>query len=413
MFAFSFFKDTDIFSPSKIYLIILFTFFGGIFWDSYSLKINILVLLLILFGYVVILFEHKVKVRFITYYISKKQKGLITFKIWLLTLIPLFAQYQLTSKLGGFSHFISSIGGRVVEWEGMGPIILLTKLMNILNYIYFIFLVKFNVRGKKNITLYILHLIVFILIALLSGSRSNLLWNFVFMLIFYNYTVKKVSIKQAFVGFLLILSIAMIVGISREGYKIENGKLKSGLNNSEVSINFSKFSNFQYGLQPLEKTIDQTNLFELEYGLTYLTAVTNLIPRKIWPNKPESGGVIITKKHFGDPFGGFSNYTTGLIPEAIINFGILGGVLIAPLILGVLIMFLLNYQKKLKYLMVRNSSFKKNILILGVYPFLLIGINSYTYAEFTTNTISMMVYKVLLFVICLNFIFSKVFYKKN
>ncbi|GGK60681.1 hypothetical protein GCM10007963_30930 [Lutibacter litoralis] len=205
----------------------------------------------------------------------------------------------------------------------------------------------------------------------------------------------------------------MIVGISREGYKIENGKLKSGLNNSEVSINFSKFSNFQYGLQPLEKTIDQTNLFELEYGLTYLTAVTNLIPRKIWPNKPESGGVIITKKHFGDPFGGFSNYTTGLIPEAIINFGILGGVLIAPLILGVLIMFLLNYQKKLKYLMVRNSSFKKNILILGVYPFLLIGINSYTYAEFTTNTISMMVYKVLLFVICLNFIFSKVFYKKN
>ncbi len=403
LFGVSFYRNKDLFSPSKIYLVIIFTFFGEIFWDkAYDLSVQLSVLVLLGLNIFVILKERALSVMSYRIALSDKVWNKIVRRIWILSLIPIFAQLYMIQKMGGLSGFVSSIGGRVVVWEGLGVVILLTKLINVLNYLYFIFLVCKKNKRKINILSYAIHLTVFIAIALLSGSRSNLLWNFVFMIIFYNYAVSRISIKMASIGFSAILLVAMVLAIARNGYRIEDGVLATGLHKQEHSLNLS---NFHYGLEPIEKVIQKEYISNPHFGRTYVTAVTNLIPRTIWPSKPSSGGVIITREYFGDPYGGYSNYTTGLLPEGIINFGYFAGVVFSVLMMIVFLYVLFSYQKKLRHM---NGVIPVRIYIMyaGIYPFLLIGIISYLYTEFTTNTISMMVFKVLLFFLILKVIFA-------
>src|SRR5690606_36035043 len=108
-------------------------------------------------------------------------------RIWILSLIPIMAQMYLINSIGDFSAFISSINSRVVSWQNFGTAILLIKLINVLNYLYFIIIIKFKPISRRNVLFYLAHLILFVGISLLAGSRSTLLWNFVFMLMFYNF----------------------------------------------------------------------------------------------------------------------------------------------------------------------------------------------------------------------------------
>ena len=74
----------------------------------------------------------------------------------------------------------------------------------------------------------------------------------------------------------------------------------------------------------------------LSYGMTYLTAITNLVPRSIWPSKPDPGGVVFTRDYTNGMYDEFNQYSTGLFPEAIINFGMIGGFIFGSLLLFIL-----------------------------------------------------------------------------
>ncbi|MCA4001957.1 oligosaccharide repeat unit polymerase [Vibrio vulnificus] len=402
LIVFSFYRNIDVFSPSKVYLVIFATFFGEVFWKvQVDLVINLIIFSLLIFSLLIILLESHVPIinngRGFSFDSRKIKK--IVFKLWVCSAVPIIAQLYLLSKFGGLELFVSSIGGRVVEWQGLGPIISLIKLLNILNYIYFIIIVKSS-PSRLNKVLFLSHFVIFIFVALLSGSRSNLLWNFVFMLVFYHYSVKNTNVVKASILFLLVLTLAMIIGVARSGYSIEDGKLKSGVDLQEKVLNMS---NFKYGLQPLHKILEFDEISNPQLGLTYLTAITNLVPRSIWPGKPDTGGVIITRDYFDDPFGGFSNYTTGLFPEAIINFGFVVGFIFAIVLISFMHILLLLSQRAMK----KRDGY--DLLVMqGVYPFLLFGIPSYIYAEFTTNTISMLLFKVGMFLLIFKFVTNKI-----
>lgn len=399
----SFFRNQDLFTPSKIYLVILLTFFGDSFWsNSYTLDVYFSVFWLLNLSIVILILEKRIKVETSSIELNSLIKKRLFIRIWLLTAIPIFAQIYLFQKFGGFKFFISSISGRVVEWQGLGFVILLTKTMNILNYLYFILIIKIKNISKLQLSLFIVHVVLFISIALLSGSRSNLLWNFVFMLIFYNYSIRKVTIKIALLGFISILTFAMVIGVARSGYVFEDGEIKTGISHEKGVF---ETTNFKYGLQPIEKVFEKGEITNLYLGSTYITAITNLIPRKIWPKKPPTGGVIITEEYFDNPYGGYSNYSTGIIPEAIINFGYIGGFLFSFLQLVLLIKLLEQFQNKIQF-KGNHVNFKRHLFLLGIYPFLLVGINSYSYTEFTSNTISMLVTKLFIYYLVCSFVFS-------
>lgn len=70
------------------------------------------------------------------------------------------------------------------------------------------------------------------------------------------------------------------------------------------------------------------NPFEPQYGITYVAAITNFIPRSIWPEKPLGAGPRIRNIIYPGSYvvgqAGNSSITTGLYTEAYLNFGIIG-----------------------------------------------------------------------------------------
>lgn len=385
----SFVNSKDIFSISKIYLVILFTFFGQVFLENQNPYVSLLVFLLISLSFVTFNLESNISFNKGKIDLSQKRIRKMVTRIWIISLIPVLSQLYLINSIGDFSSFISSINSRVVAWQNFGTAIMLIKLINVLNYLYFIIIIKFKPINKWDLILFLAHLFLFVGISLLAGSRSTLLWNFVFMLMFYNFFIKKVSLRLALFGGMIILFIATFIGYIRaSGVKFEDNSFITQEGSSRL-----EFMNFSYGVEPLEKLVEESMIASPEYGMTYFTAVTNLVPRSIWPQKPSSGGVIITEKYFNNRYDGFSYYTTGVLPEAIINFGLIPGVLFG-LAQMVLFIFMLTRFAKAEFKF-QKSNF--NLTQMAIYPFLLVGVNSYLYAEFTTNTISLFVFKILEF----------------
>ena len=388
----SFIKTRDLFSPGKVFSAIFLVFFGDIFFTPYSEKVYLSILLIFFIHLILILIERKINFTLPKSFILNRSYKKIVRKIWLLTTIPILAQLLLINELGGLEQYILSIGLRVDAWKGLGYLIFFTKFINMLNYLYFIVILKVKNKTKNIKIIFFLHFLVFTLISLMSGSRSTLLWNLVFMMVYYNYNIKKINFTVILSGASIIVMLAMIIGVARDGYKYTDDGIQTGLQGSSKIL---KMSNFTYGLDPLELVLNN-NLKEIKYGSTYLSAVTNLIPRKLWPGKPDTGGMVITKDYLNDAYGGFSYISPGLIPEAIINFGYFGGFVFSFIIMNLLNFILLKYYRK-KY--IYKKKLRKNIFINGSYPFLLFGIISYLYAEFTTNTISTMIFKILIFLI--------------
>ena len=93
------------------------------------------------------------------------------------------------------------------------------------------------------------------------------------------------------------------------------------------------------------------------YGLTYLTVFTNIIPRAMWPGKPDTGGVILTKEYKGE-FGGTSHTSTGIIPEAIMNFGVPLGIIVGTFQYGALVGGLLLYYIRYRQRLLTNAPYK-------------------------------------------------------
>ncbi|WP_169719272.1 O-antigen polymerase [Algoriphagus mannitolivorans] len=397
VFGISFSKSRNIFSISKVYLVILFTFFGEVFWENQNPYILFLVFFLISISFLIFIIESNITFIQSSIVISPIAVRKMERRIWVLSLIPILAQFYLINSIGDFSSFISSINSRVVSWQSFGVAILLIKVINVLNYLYFIIIIKFHPINKRNIYLYLVHLIIFIGISLLSGSRSTLLWNFVFMLMFYNFSIKKVSLRWATIGSICILITASFIGFIRSsGIKYENNTFSIQKNVDQKL----EFSNFSYGIVPLEKLFEKNVISDPEYGWTYITAITNLVPRSIWPDKPPSGGVIITEKYFDNRYDGYSYFTTGVISEAIINFGFLFGIVFGLFQMSVLLILLAQFAKKRLFFQRKNY----NMFEASIYPFLLVGVCSYLYTEFTTNTISLFVYKIFEFYIIYLFV---------
>jgi len=67
-------------------------------------------------------------------------------------------------------------------------------------------------------------------------------------------------------------------------------------------------------------------------GSTYLAAPLNFIPRSVWAGKPLGGGPKLVNSIYPGSYvvgrAGVSSLTTGLLPEAYMNFGYLGAVVI-------------------------------------------------------------------------------------
>ena len=173
-----------------------------------------------------------------------------------------------------------------------------------------------------------LSLVLFVVLAgitLLSGSRSSFVLSVVmpiFMYLFYEKTSNlKGGEKYYFFG---LLSIAVFVLLQLSSFYRDKTRGEQDYENLFVSPDVVSFDSSAF--------IVDSNITGV---FSYLSAVTFLVPRSFWPNKPESGNVVYSSELFGDRLMETgAEMTASIIGEAYINFWYFGIISSAVILLG-------------------------------------------------------------------------------
>ncbi|QLG87004.1 hypothetical protein HQ393_01410 [Chitinibacter bivalviorum] len=365
-------SNKDLFSPVKIYMLYSVFFYSGIYVNEVQWQTLFCYLLTILSVAVCLYFEPKFNVESLSSSHVLNCNKVYGF-IWFLTIPGIVAKCYLIYLSGGLAEYISSLVFRVRDWAGLGPVTLLFGIVPALNLLYFNFIFMDTHRTKTKVFLYGVHFCVFLSIGLLTGSRSFIATIIFGQVLSYNYIVRPVKIKWAAIAFVGISLFAGVLGAIRDDF---------GSVATTGDLDFDKkleSTHTTYGIIPLE-IIFSTNVEELQLGATYLTVFTNLIPRVLYPSKPNTGGVVFTEVYAGNQLQGLSNLATGSITEGVMNFGLLGGVFF-----GVLINLLLFIVGCIFYrLMVLNKGLKSFLAVnVILYFYLVIAVSRFSYSEFT------------------------------
>lgn len=312
--------NADLFSPAKFYLLSFMLFYFGALTNDAKYQLWLLVLLVLLVGVTAVVFEALSPIPRVARLALNVRKSAdpphFLHWIWLLSLPGVLAEVFLVHQFGGIQGYVNIIGNRVVEFRGFGWATTLTGTLMALNLAYFAVGLTQR-RAKLWWAVYWTHLLVVLVTGLLSGSRSGVLNIFVMQLFCYHYLRRNVRLTRAVTIAVVLLACAMILGVVRNGVKYEGDTFTTGLQQRDT---FVEFSTIHYGETPLQILLDADDL-HLAYGTTFLSLVTNAIPRDWWPDKPDTGGGFFTKVYTGDAWNGASNLAPTFLGEWIINFG--------------------------------------------------------------------------------------------
>jgi hypothetical protein len=375
----SYWSNTDLFSPIKLYLLTLFVCFLDIFLNSYRLEICCIYLGLLLIPLALAKYESRAARPFADLARWHKQTpvaanapgiGAVAL-IWALTVLPLASMTYLVSYFGGLTEYLNQLAIRHLAFQGLNTFSeLAINLSSLLTVLYF----GIGIIGRRSSgwwICYSLHLTIALAILSMSGSRRSLLMPMVMMLALFHYFRSLISGMRAAVFLIFVLVIASLIGVLRMGQR-GAGSLVRDLNEYERE---SVTAHFKYGLVPLEVVLD-ANVLNLRYGSTFLAAVTNVIPRPLWPDKPDSAGLAITQDYLGNRWLGASNLNAGFLAESIMNFGLPIGLAFSFTGLIAAMVFLLRRYHRIVFLLRRTDRSIQGVFCLVRYLHIAIAVTS-------------------------------------
>jgi oligosaccharide repeat unit polymerase len=281
-------------------VVALGVFFSDIFISDYPIEI-VLIYLLLCITVVLVSFVYT-KRKIPNYRASLRAPTLnisgASVVLWCLSLPAIAAQLYFIYLFGGLDGYITAAKHGTKNFWGLGPLKTLVTTFYSINLLYFGLLIN----SKKDLIscfIFSIHFTTFIFIALLTLSRGTLLTQIIFMALIFHFSHKKIGLTKAVIGLSILLAVASVYGVLREsvtwdnrGFKLNYGNVCDTCDQSNKEYYKSEWSYF--GLFPLQRVIEAEDI-NVQYGLTYVTLFTNFIPRKIWPDKPDPGGVVLTK----------------------------------------------------------------------------------------------------------------------
>ncbi len=338
----SYWHNKDLFSPVKFYLLSAVMYFYDSFINTYSSFVLLSYLFFIVVALLVMPTERSYTSKFLKQVVifrsNRKERKIysnkILYRIVLLTSIPVGAQLYHIYLMGGIESYLLSIPLRVQLWAGLGYVIHFKTLMTVLNLFFFIVLCVFSIKNRKLwLIFFIVHTIVTVTMGFLTGSRSATLVNFLFFIMVYHYLVENIKIHYIVIFIAILFPLSSLLGFFRQASfmnQLSENAVEISQDDLESTLYRENSVSYKVAIFPLE-ILEEKHYDDLCYGSTYLSALTNFIPRALWPEKLSSGGTILT--NFG--LGNASNeslttaYSTGAIAEGIINFGYYFGYIFA------------------------------------------------------------------------------------
>lgn len=377
-------SNEDIFSPSKLFLFLFLSFYVGAVFSDINDWTATLVLVVLFVGLMAVMFEADRLQRY-----QKRARPIVEWKpsrtdhtvfLWTVSLPSLFAQLYMIDYFGGIEGYVNSVSLRVSEWAGLGWARSLIALLTPINLVYFA-LGLAQRRSARWWMPYAVHFMILLAIAVMSGSRSSLLNIFAMQIIIFHYLWKPVKARQAVLLAGGLVLAAMALGVMRESIRFNEGELVTISASSERTLSFASL---YYGVEPLE-IITRTEYPPLAGGTTFISLFTNAIPRTVWPNKPETGGVFFTKNYTNDAWLGYSNLSPTFLGEWIINFGWAIGVVGFVVCYFILIAMVINYYYRTAIKLGSNQS-SATVIGFVIYVQVMWAMMALMVGE-TTNTI--------------------------
>jgi hypothetical protein len=380
---FSLLKNRDLFSPAKFFLLNIVLFFGGAISSDLSSEVWIYISAIVVSGLIMLGMEkpprgpEQTKTER-----CNGEKAPSALLLWACSLPGIIAQTYLIYLFGGLEGYVNIIGSRLAELRGLGALTTLTRTLQPINCLFFAFGLAANAK-KRWWMVYVIHSLLVLSSGLLSGSRGMMLNAFVIQIVLFSYLRRRISVVYVGVLAILLLYASSVIGIARNNLKFEDGSLITGLAQEGKVTGRESFS---LGVEPL-RIISEVGVHNLANGRTFLSAITNVVPRKWWPDKPDTGGVFFTKQYTGDAWSGLSNLTPTLIGECVINFGPLLGVTVYLLLITG-ISYYICYRYRVVVSQVRSGSRTQAPYRLVMYVYIMWGGCSLLSGEFTNVIIS-------------------------
>jgi hypothetical protein len=313
-------KNRDYFSPVKFYLLYSTFFYVGIFTSDVRWETLLVYVTLILSIMLAQCLESDKDPSFARKFMVPRS---VYVSIWLMTIPGVIVKLAFISESGGIFEYLISLAFRVEEWRGRGYLVVWFHLIPVLNLIYFSYLLVDAEKSAVKKVAYVLHFVIFIAIGLLTGSRSYIAIPIVGMVVSYSYLMKKVSFPTIVAMVCVIAVTTTVLGTVRNLIGSED---PDKIVESVIASENIELEHFSYGIKPLE-LLFSTSPGNPHLGLTYLSLLTNVFPRTIFPDKLDTGAIVFTREYTGDQWGGLSHLSTGSVSEGVLNFGLELGVL--------------------------------------------------------------------------------------
>lgn len=329
-------RNADVFSPVKIGLAYMVLYFEPIFSTECDYRLHLLYL-----GLLGVL------------YTAARREPIITPRDWVQTprgntepidrwfAFTIVSLCALTIAAVGYKmHDAITMGGirelavatklkvsGIRGLEGSYLRVILFELIPYLNLAFYLILFATNrLHSKSWKILFLCHLAIVSGMGILSLSRGGAFLPLVSYLILRNYCERKVSPFLAASACVTLVVLALFMGIARNHFYFErSGQINFGLDKGRNESIFESTSR-QYGTLGLQ-TLVEGGVRKLSYGTTFLSLLTQPIPRSFYPAKLETGGVFYTRYYLNDQWRGASYATPSIIGEFVIAFGWAAGLI--------------------------------------------------------------------------------------
>ena len=321
-------------------------------------------------------------------YFSRKR---VMIFIYLALSVSIFVIGYLIKLKGGLLLYSMGLSNRIVLFMDYGYLSEMQKLTQFSLYIFFIW---FFLKTKKTVLLSVMFftIILFaIIINILSGSRSNVIFIFITLMFIYNYYVKRIRLRNMVIPIFFIALFAYVGGAIRN--QVGQGLLEGDrleIETSFIKAMTTQMDTFIVAMKLIENVPDNAGFY---LGKTYIEAPLALVPRVLYLNKPVGATWEMNKiiddnefKYSTDLTVGISGSPATMFHELYLNFGVLG-IMAGYFLQGIL------YRAYYGYIC-KNSQ-NRFALLFGVYLFGLISIGdsfNHVIKLFTTITLILFFY---------------------
>ncbi len=239
--------------------------------------------------------------------------------------------------LGGISAEVESFESHSTTYVGKGWLLTLAWPLAVLSFIVLAFILRdrqggSGARWKVAVLLLSLAGIGHFFLVGLYGSRSATIWALFWMAGIVHFWFRRFSARIAVAGIIFLIAFMYFYGFYKERGRAGLEVLRSpalwleskGYDRDLKGLLLGDLGRADSNAYILHNLIRDPGDYSYRWGLTYAGALAILIPRNIWPDRPDVKIEAGTEAQFGKATFLISYRVYGLAGEALLNFGPFG-----------------------------------------------------------------------------------------